>query len=165
MIRTLDPRDLPGLLAVQRACYGEGFVESAEVFARRLASPANCSLAAEQGGRIVGYLAAYRSLLGKVTPLHGDFEAVDAPDTLYVHDMAVLPACAGQGIARALLAPLLHGARSEGLRHSALVAVQGAQGYWARHGYAPWALHDTAQRQRLVGYGSDAIYMAMKLLK
>jgi hypothetical protein len=46
LIRTLDPRDLPGLLEVQRACYGEGFVESAEVFARRLASPANCSLAA-----------------------------------------------------------------------------------------------------------------------
>ena len=165
MIRTLEPRDLPGLLAVQRACYGEGFVESAKVFARRLASPANCSLAAEQGGRIVGYLAAYRSVLGKVTPLHGGFDTVDAPDTLYLHDMAVLPAYAGQGIARALLAPLLHGARGEGLRHSALVAVQGAQGYWARHGYAPWALHDMAQRQRLAGYGADAVYMAMKLLK
>jgi len=165
LIRTLEPRDLPGLLAVQRACYGEGFVERAEVFARRLASPANCSLAAEQGGRIVGYLAAYRSVLGKVTPLHGGFDTVDAPDTLYLHDMAVLPACAGQGIARALLAPLLHGARGEGLRHSALVAVQGAQGYWARHGYAPWALRDAAQRQRLAGYGADAVYMAMKLLK
>lgn len=165
MIRALEPRDLPGLLAVQRACYGEAFAESAEVFARRLASPANCSLAAEQGGRVVGYLAAYRSLLGKVTPLHGDFEAAHAPDTLYLHDMAVLPACAGQGIARALLAPLLHGARGEGLGHSALVAVQGAQGYWVRHGYAPWPLCGAAQRQRLAGYGADAAYMALKLLK
>ncbi len=162
-IRPLEPRDLPGLLAVQLACYGEGFVESADVFARRLASPANCSLAVEQGGRVVAYLAAYRSLLGKVTPLHGDFEAVSAPDTLYLHDMAVLPACAGQGLARALLAPLLQCARAEGLGHSALVAVQGAQGYWVRHGYVPWALHDAAQRQRLAGYGADAVYMAQRI--
>lgn len=122
---------------MQRVCYGAGFVESAEVFARRLASPVNCSLALEREGRVVAYLAAYRSVLGKVTPLHGGFKAAPAPDTLYLHDMAVHPAYAGQGLVRALLAPLLQGARDQGLRHSALVAVQGAQGYWARHGYAP----------------------------
>ena len=44
VVRTLVTADLPGLLAVQLACYGAGFVESAEVFVRRLASAANCSL-------------------------------------------------------------------------------------------------------------------------
>lgn len=165
MIRALALQDLPALLAVQRACYGDGYIEGAEVFARRLASPANCSLAVERAGRLVGYLAAYRSRLGKVTPLHGDFEAVPAPDTLYVHDMAVLPDCAGLGLARALLTPLLQSARAAGLRHSALVAVQGAQGYWARHGYVPRALQDPAQQRHLQGYGEDAVYMAMELLK
>lgn len=165
MIRALGLHDLPGLLAVQLACYGVDFIESAEVFAWRLASPANCSLALEQDGRIVGYLAAYRSALHKVTPLHGDFDTVEAPDTLYLHDLAVHPAHAGRGLAAALLAPLWQRARAEGLRHSALVAVQGAQGYWERHGYAVLALPDAGQRQRLAGYGGGAAYMAGLLQK
>ncbi|SFE06932.1 GNAT family N-acetyltransferase [Paracidovorax konjaci] len=165
IVRTLSPDDLPGLLAVQLACYGEGFVESADVFARRLASPANCSLVLERGGTVHAYLAAYRSALDKVTPLHGDFEAPppDAADTLYLHDMAVLPALAGQGLARALLEPLWRTGREAGLRHTALVSVQGSQGYWERHGYAVRALASPAQQQRLAGYGPGAVYMARRL--
>src|SRR5256885_16146474 len=67
------------------ACYGADYAESGEVFARRLASAANCSLALEQGGRVRAYLAAYRSRMAKITPLHGDFEAVEQADTLYLH--------------------------------------------------------------------------------
>ena len=97
---------------------------------------------------------------GKVTPLHGDFEAANPPDTLYLHDMAVLPALAGQGLAaKALLAPLWRGAVARGLTRSALVAVQGSQGYWERHGYAVHTLRDAVQRQRLAAYGEGAVYM------
>lgn len=146
-------------MAVQLACYGPGYAESTEVFARRLASPAQCCLVVEQAGEVVAYLAAYRSCLGKVTPLHGDFARYAHPDTLYLHDMAVLPRCAGQGLASALLQPLWTQARAEGLRHSALVSVQGSQGYWARHGYAAQPLTDALQRELLAGYGEDAVYM------
>jgi ribosomal protein S18 acetylase RimI-like enzyme len=144
---------------VQRACYGDAYVESAEVFTRRLASPAQCSLVLEDGGRVCAYLAAYDSRLGKVTPLHGDFEATPQPDTLYLHDMAVLPQLAGRGLARALLVPLWQRALARGLRQSALVSVQGSRGYWERQGYAAQPLQDAAQRQRLAGYGTDALYM------
>jgi len=161
--RPLAAQDLPGLLAVQQACYGAAFAESADVFARRLASPANCSLVIAQGGRVLAYLAAYRSLLAKVTPLHGDFEPAPTPDTLYLHDMAVLPDCAGRGLAGQLLAAL-H-AQGAGLRHSALVSVQGSQAYWQRRGYAEHQLHDAVQRQRLASYGAQAVYMTALLSK
>ena len=83
-VRSLQPDDLPALMAVQRAAYGDGFMESTEVFARRLASPVNCSLALLLDGALCAYLAAYQSVQGKVTPLHGDFEPPlgTAPDTL-----------------------------------------------------------------------------------
>ena len=164
LVRPLAVQDLPGLLAVQLACYGPGFVESGEVFAARLASPANCSLVLERAGGVCAYLAAYQSLLGKVTPLHGGFEAVAQPDTLYLHDMAVLPECAGQGLAGALLQPLWQAARAGGLRHTALVSVQGSQGYWERHGYAVQPLADAAQREHLASYGEGAVYMVRSLL-
>jgi ribosomal protein S18 acetylase RimI-like enzyme len=162
-VRPLAVADLPGLLAVQRACYGAGFVESGAVFAARLASPANCSLVLERAGVVCAYLAAYRSVTGKVTPLHGGFEAVPRPDALYLHDMAVLPGCAGQGLARALLQPMWEGARAQGLRHTALVSVQGSQAYWERQGYAVQPLADAAQRERLASYGDGAVYMVRAL--
>ncbi len=162
----LAPRHLSGLLAVQHACYGAGLVEDAEVFARRLASPAQCSLVVEVQGQVGAYLAAYASVRGKVTPLQGDFEAVAAPgvpDTLYLHDLAVLPQHAGRGLARALLTPLGAQAAARGLRHAALVSVQGSQGYWQRRGYAAHALADARQRQRLRSYGAGAVYMLRAL--
>ncbi len=164
-IRPLQPQDLPALVAVQRACYGDGFLESAEVYRHRLTSPANCSLALLQDGALCAYLAAYHSVQGKVTPLHGDFEppAGTAPDTLYLHDMAVLPGMAGQGLAQVLLKRMWERAEHRGLRHTALVSVQGSQGYWARHGYAEHALQDAVQRQRLATYGKGATYMVHRL--
>ena len=62
--RPLQLDDLPGLLQVQRACYGDEYVEGAEVFARRIASAANCSLVLECEGVVCAYLAAYRSRAG-----------------------------------------------------------------------------------------------------
>ena len=161
--RPLAAQDLPGLLAVQQACYGAAFAESADVFARRLASPAQCSLVIVQAGEVVAYLAAYRSCLGKVTPLHGDFTACAAPDTLYLHDMAVLPHLAGQGLPQRLLQPLWEQATAHGLRQSALVSVQGSEGYWQRHGYVAQPLHQPEQQQRLASYGEGAVYMARTL--
>ena len=161
--RALAAQDLPGLLAVQRACYGAGLVESAEVFARRLASPANCSLVLESGGQVCAYLAAYHSVRGKVTPLHGDFDAVHCPDTVYLHDMAVLPNHAGQGWARALLQPLWSQAVAQGLRYTALVSVQDSQAYWEHQGYAVHALASAQQRAGLASYGEGALYMVRRL--
>lgn len=162
----LAPQHLPGLLAVQRACYGAALVEGAEVFARRLASPANCSLVLEHAGQVVAYLAAYESVRHKVTPLQGDFEAVAAPgqpDTLYLHDMAVLPQYTGRGLAKKLLAPLYARAATRGLQRAALVSVQGSQPFWARQGYAVQALAQAVQRTRLASYGAGAVYMARPL--
>src|SRR5256885_8506236 len=44
-VRALTAADLSDLLHIQLACYGADYAESGEVFARRLASAANCSLA------------------------------------------------------------------------------------------------------------------------
>ena len=166
-LQALAPQHLDGLLAVQRACYGAGFLESAEVFARRLASPVNCSLVVEMDGQVGAYLAACHAVQGRVTPLQGDFEPVAAPgraDTLYLHDLAVLPALAGQGMAQALLQPLWQQAIAQGLRYSALVSVQGSEAYWARQGYAGLPPGTASGRTGLASYGEGAVYMVRRLV-
>ena len=65
--------------------------------------------------------------------------------------------------AHALLQPVWAQARAEGLRHSALVSVQGSQAYWQRQGYALHPLQDATQQARLASYGEGAVYMARAL--
>ena len=163
LLRPMVLADLPAVLDVQRACYPGDFQESAATFTQRLQSPANLSCVAVRGGVVCAYLAAYRSRPGKLTPLNGGFGTVAQPDTLYLHDLAVAPLAAGQGLAQRRVGHLWAHAAGEGLQHSALVSVQGSQPFWERLGYRVQALADPAQQRHLDSYGAGACYMAKPL--
>jgi predicted N-acetyltransferase YhbS len=149
--------DLAAVLAVQAACYPPAMQEAAAVVRARLrASPATVLVARDADG-VCAYLFAYPSRLGKVTPLGGDFALPAEPDTLYLHDLAVAPRAAGQGVARRLVDAML--ARADGLCHAALVSVQDSRRFWERLGYAPAAGDPAA----LATYPADALYMTKRL--
>lgn len=165
-IRALALRDIDGLMAIQQACYGADFLESAALYARRLACAHQLSLALECSGTqtLQAYAAAYWSNPGKLTPLRGDFDApASGEHLLYLHDMAVAPGWAGQGAASRLLQALFEKARAQGVRLAALVSVQGSQSFWSRYGFVAQELLDPLQRQRLHSYGGDAVYMVAAL--
>lgn len=161
-LRSLTPADVGGVLRIQTLCYGADFVEGEAVFSRRLQAPHHCSWAAQQGDVLVAYLAAYWSGPGKVTPLQGDFVAQSQASVLYLHDMAVSPELAGQGLARRLLRAAMDQAEARGVRQAALVAIQGAEHYWARQGFAPQPLGDAQQQAGLRSYGENAVYMVRR---
>ena len=158
----LQAAHVAGLMQVQEACYGAQYMESATVYEGRVASAAQCSWVAVQGGLVLAYAAAYRSQLGSVTPLHGAFAGSAAPDTLYLHDMAVHPDCAGQGLASALLAALWQSAAAWSPAYAALVSVQGSQDYWQRKGFALYDGLAPGNAQALRSYGEDAVYMVQR---
>lgn len=158
-IRPLKSADVASLMQVQQRCYGEAYLESAEIYRMRVASAAQCSLVAVQSGKVLAYLAAYHSSLGQVTPLHGTFERTDRPDTLYLHDMAVDPAHTGLGIASDLLRAVWSQARNLGPRYAALVSVQNSQTYWAAKGFSVHTDLDATHASYLRSYGEDACYM------
>lgn len=163
-LRALGVADVPAVLQIQAQCYGAQYVEGEGVFTRRLLAPHHCSWAAEHAGRLVAYLAAYWSAPGKITPLQGDFAAVPVPSVLYLHDMAVAPAAAGQGLAGALLDAVRAQALARGgITQMALVAVQDAHHYWARKGFVRCRPADVQAQQHLASYGPDACYMAQPL--
>ena len=163
LLRPMALADLPAVLDVQRACYPGDFLEDAATFTQRLQSPGNLSCVAMQDGVVCAYLAAYRSRPGKLTPLNGGFDTVAQPDTLYLHDLAVAPQAAGQGLAQRLVGHLWAHAAEERLQHSALVSVQGSQPFWERLGYRVQTLDDPLQQRHLDSYGAGACYMAKTL--
>jgi ribosomal protein S18 acetylase RimI-like enzyme len=154
-VRRLRPADVADVMRVQAACYGTDLLEDAALYARRLSHPAHRSLGLRAAsGHLLAYLAAYGSVQGQITPLHGEFAQHPAPDTLYLHDLAVRPDCAGQGLAQALLHVASARAAENGLKHMALVSVQDTNAFWRRQGFAA-----AESPPGLDSYGAGAVYM------
>ena len=106
---------------------------------------------------------AYRSLVGKVTPLGGAFEVAADSGALYLHDLAVARRARGRGVAQALVGAASEQARSEGLAHSSLVCVQDSREFWQKHGYVIVGVADPRQSSHLASYGERALYMVKRL--
>jgi len=164
-IRPIVADDLPGIQAVQRACYGDGFLETDDALASRWArSPAMC-LVALRGATVVGYLLSHAWHAWTPPKLHVPLPAADAADVLwFVHDMAIAPAGRGQRLGERLYATACEAARVQGLQQSRLVAVQGADVFWHRLGYRPAAIETEALAVLHTVYGDDAEWMERTLL-
>lgn len=132
---TLSASDVPQLMLVQQNCYAEELIESAAVMADRISAfPQTCwGYFVDQ--QMAGYLLAYPSVLGSITPLAAAFPVYQKANCLYLHDMAISSDFRGQSLAPKLLAHASTEARKFGLSALALVAVQGAEGYWVKQGF------------------------------
>lgn len=160
-LRLLGVADVPALLAVQAACYGSDLLEGRAVYEQRLSAAPPSSLGVfDAQGCLLAYLAACPSVEGAITPLHAPFVTPPQADTFYLHDLAVHPAQAGQGLAQRLLSAAWSLAHRLGLPQAALVSVQGSRGFWQRQGFSADPRCDSA----LVSYGPGAVYMRKLLL-
>ena len=165
-LRPLTPADVDDVMRIQAQTYGAAFQEDKAVFARRLPAAHQCSVGVQRptDASLLAYAAAYWSAPGHITPLNGDFELpIAGPSSLYLHDISVLPALAGQKVAHALVVHLIELARSRQMTSMGLVAVQGSARFWQRYGFAEHKITDPTQRQHLASYGAGAHYMVRRL--
>lgn len=121
--------DLPEVSRIAGLVHPD-FPEDDAVFAERLALfPAGC-LVLPAGG----YLLAHPWTRGCPPALNSRLGALPArPDTLYLHDIALLPAARGRGAGEAALRRVEALARPFG--EVSLVAVGGSAGFWGRMGF------------------------------
>ncbi|PZP43263.1 MAG: GNAT family N-acetyltransferase [Azospirillum brasilense] len=151
------------------------YPEDEAVFAERLSlCPEGCLvLARPLGGpwndpwndpwdETCGYVVAHPWRLGQPPALNSLLGALPAAaDTLYIHDIALLPACRGGGAAGRVLERLEDLARRRGLPSLSLVAVGGSPGFWLRQGFRERA--DEALHGKLRSYDDAARYMVKDL--
>ncbi|WP_233503334.1 GNAT family N-acetyltransferase [Sphingomonas psychrotolerans] len=134
--RQMSAGDLATVSSISDAVHGR-FTEPVAIYAERLALyPAGCRVLERTGG-VVGYLISHPwhrenppklgALLGAIPP--------DA-DSYYLHDLALLPAARGTGAGKAALDFVKAQARALGFSDIALMAVGGADRYWAAQGFA-----------------------------
>jgi len=159
-IRPMRTGDLSAVLALQQRCYQAHLIESADALAsRHRLSPSTCWVA-ERDAELLGYLFAH-PWQGEALPALDTPLAVlpEAPDTLFIHDLALHPAARGQRLAPRLIDAVMQQARERRLRYTRLVAVQDAADFWSRHGYRTFPL----PAAKLASYGPGAVGMQRPL--
>jgi predicted N-acetyltransferase YhbS len=136
MNREIQPSDWVGIDKVQHACFPPSAIENMESLRSIVdAAPQFCSVAMVNG-EVVGYLLSHPWMADDLPVLNEPLrKCPGCPDTLFIHDMAILPSARGDGLASGMVRGLLDRACEMGLRGAALISVQGTVEFWARFGF------------------------------
>lgn len=155
--RPMAAADLDTVAAIA-AIVHPAFPEDAAVFAERLRLyPSGCLMLDGADGP-TAYCLSHPWHAGEPPALNMPLGALPArPSTYYIHDLALLPQARGSGAAAAVVARLVMLARAERLPTLSLVAVNGSDGFWRRHGFC--AAGDATLAVRLASYDAAATYM------
>lgn len=165
--RPMRPEDIDAVVDVARLSFPDHFEDRA-CFENRLALyPRGCFVLAGAGARdgaepARGYLIAYPWRADAAPALNTVIEGLPAQaEVLYLHDLALDPRARGGGRTGAVIERLAEQAAEDGWPALALVAVNAASGFWARHGFEP--RDPPGMAQKLASYGEDARYMVRTL--
>ena len=116
LIREMRPDDLSAVMLIQKRCYHAITPESPAVMASKLAAGAGCCFVCEEKKRVVGYLLGHPWRSDSAVALHQELEELpEECDSLYLHDMAVLPEMRGRGVGELLLRRFEEAARARKL--------------------------------------------------
>ena len=147
--------DLAAVSAIARTVH-PAFPEDDAVFIDRVTIAPQTCLILDIEGQPAGYVLAHPWRLGSVPALNTVLEEIPpSPDTLYIHDLALLPCARGTGAARQVVDHLAMASLSLGTM--SLVAVNGSMPFWTRMGFSRY--EDETLAAKLASYEPDACYM------
>ncbi|GIU12072.1 MULTISPECIES: GNAT family N-acetyltransferase [unclassified Shewanella] len=157
-IRPIQASDWPHILEIQLECYPQIEPESLSVLQSKWqVSPDTCFVIESQT-RVIGYCLAHPWIKDSPPSLEQVLAKTDTANTLYLHDIALSSLSQGKGAGRQVLSTLMELAHSKGYPTISLVAVQGANHYWAKQGFEIQKID-----KDLSGYTDDACYMVYTL--
>lgn len=128
--------DLPAIAALSDAIH-ERYSEDVAIYAERLALyPSGC-FTLWQADRIIGYLISHPWHRDSPPALNAALGSIPATaDTYYLHDIALLPSARGGGSGRVAVDLVMDLARKAGFQDVTLMAVNGADRFWASVGFS-----------------------------
>ena len=152
--------DLGQVLALQQRCYPPQYHEPLSAFDNKLQRSPGSAWIAVSSGQTVAYLVTLPVDEAHFPALHAsDWHPPERARWLYLHDLAVDPDHRGSGAGQRLIEQAFAHAQQQGIGGLALVAVQGAEPYWSRHGFRAQAVTHRGLSERLGSFGDDARFM------
>ena len=160
--RPLSTSDIASLVQVADKIHPD-LPESDEVFAERARLfPQGCQGLFDEAGELCGYIISH-PILYREPPALDRLLGQIAPDAnqYYVHDLAILPGFRGSGLAHECLTKIL-GTVAKQYATISLVSVYGTAEFWGRYGFKAPETIDDKLREKILGYGDDALYLERK---
>ena len=156
MWRRMTNADLPSVVAIAAVVHPT-YPEDTAVLAERLTLyPQGCFIH-ERAGKATGYILSH-PWRGEPPALNTLLHALPpAPDTYYIHDIALRPEEHRKGVGPAIISRLIDHARQEGFGTLSLVAVNGTAPFWRKFGFLPVA--DARMNAKLQSYGEGVVFM------
>lgn len=159
--RAMTGYDLPAVQKIADQVH-PGFFEAPQVLGERQRLYRNGCYLLEIGEKPAGYVLSHPWRSGSPPALNALLGEIPADaDTYYLHDLALLPVARRVGAASHIVSALIKHASAEGYPNMSLVAVNGSQGFWERHGFAPTNAPDVDDKLR--SYESAAKLMVKPL--
>lgn len=159
IVRKIKDEDWSEILNIQEAAYIDVAPESLEVLKDKVHYSQGSSFVCVSDNKTVGYLISHLwnseipPKLDMKLKFTGNFEHI------FLHDVAVNPLYKGRGIGQALLKKLLDSVSLSGNKSIRLVAVQGADSFWDKHGFTAIKALPLSD-----GYGENAVLMEFSSL-
>jgi predicted N-acetyltransferase YhbS len=135
-ISTIQNQHWPDIEAIQNVCYPPVAQESlAALMSHWRVAPHLCFVAIKEEA-IADYLLAHPSPRRAILPLGEVYEGLpNGCDSVFVHDLAILPAMRGYKLATLLVQEVLQVSQNQGYEHFSLISVQGTAKFWQRFGF------------------------------
>ncbi|WP_449393796.1 GNAT family N-acetyltransferase [Devosia riboflavina] len=139
-----------------------GFFEADEVLAEKHSLYRNGCYILEVAEKPSGYVLSHPWTRGSLPALNALMGALpEAPDTYYIHDLALLPVTRGVGAAGQIIAALTKHAEAMGFPSMSLVAVNGSVPFWEKQGFVTEDRPELTEK--LAAYEDAARYMVKPL--
>ncbi|ODC04073.1 hypothetical protein BFW38_11545 [Terasakiispira papahanaumokuakeensis] len=159
-ITTVREAHWPAILRLQDEAYSEIEPEPLQVLQSKWhQSPDLCFVYEDMQSQDIGaYLLAHAWHSPVPPKLYSPLPPASEGDCLFVHDLAVSPRYAGQGIGQKMMAQLMQRARAADFDHIRLVSVQDSSPFWAKMGFK-----SASQASVDDSYGPGAVLMTCAL--
>lgn len=136
-IREIKTADWQQIALIQDICYPiEAREETETLQCHWVAAPDFCFVA-ETGGNVVAYFFAHPWPRRVPPPINTRYaEIPENADSMFIHDLALLPGSRKTGLACELVKHLFEISIKTGFNHFSLISVQGTLRFWEKLGFS-----------------------------
>ena len=157
--------DLADVCRIASLCHPDFPEEDAVLEEKFNLSPLSCFILSDNESStasVFGYCLAHPYKLNSIPALDQLLHKLpEKCNTLYIHDLALLPEAQGGGNGKKAVELLVAVAERENFNKLSLVAVHGAQLFWQKNGFKLVKVSEML-KQKLLTYSEDARYMVQQ---
>jgi len=157
VIVNVNTEHLEAILIIQELAHSSKFYELAEAFISKINYSPKTSYGILHNNKLVAYGIAFPCSDKEDVQLNSNLiYKLGNYDTLYIHDIAILPDFQGKGLSVMLIEKLKSDAVALGLEKLTLIAVLGSDTHWSKLGFTESGICD-------ISYGPQAKKMHLKI--